>query len=253
VRSKALAAVLLLGVSACATPLAFAPLPSGDPRPRLLIDNWHAQVEQRSTLRGLLRLAVDSADGKISHRSKQLVLLKRPSKLRVEVFGFLNQTLAVLLTDGRRYNVRRAGEERLESGEVYPDWLWVEAGIALLPDEAVGVLLGVPAIDGALIPTDAGQDGDGRIRIDLANAQGVVGQRVKFDRDGHLGEVEYLDAAGKVTWQARFSDYRAVGDMVFAHSIHLDITAGKTHAEVIFRNVELNPNLSADLFRLEMQ
>jgi hypothetical protein len=210
-------------------------------------------VSQRSALRGLARLAVDYDDGNASHRSKQLIVLERPSKLRVEVFGFLNQSLAVLVTDGKNFDVYRARDGSWESGVVHPGWLWSEAGIALLPEEAVGVLLGVPDIDDALIPTRARQDSDGRVRIDLANTEGVVAQRISFDREGRLGDVTRLDSAGNVVWRAQFSEYRDVEGSPFAHAIGLDVTAGMTHAEVAFRNVELNPDLPADFFRLEMQ
>ena len=85
------------------------------------------------------------------------------------------------------------------------------------------------------------------------NAEGVAAQRISFDREGRLGGVTRLDSAGNVVWRAQFSEYRDVEGSPFAHAIGLDITAGMAHAEVAFRNVELNPDLPADLFRLERQ
>jgi hypothetical protein len=251
VNRAALGTVLLLWVAACASPPTFQPLPSDDPRRDFLISNWLEQVHQRSSMRGLARLAVDYDDGKTGHRSKQLIVLERPSKLRVEVFGLLNQSLAVLVTDGERFNVYRAEDRSLRSGIVHPGWLWREAGIALRPDEAVGVLLGAPIIDDTLVPTRARQDADGRIQIDLESAEGEIRQRVSFDREGRLGEVEFLDSAGDRVWRAQFDEYRDVGGSPFAHAITLDVAAGMTHAEVAFRKVELNPDLPADLFQLQ--
>ena len=85
----------------------------------------------------------------------------------------------------------------------------------------------------------------------MATSEGVVRQRVSFDREGRLGGVALFDSAGDLVWRAQFREYRDVGGSPFAHAIRLDIAAGMTHAKVAFRNVELNPDLPADLFRLQ--
>ena len=43
-----------------------------------------------------------------------------------------------------------------------------------------------------------------------------------------------------------------MGDTLFAHAISLDVAAGRTHAEISLRDVELNPELSPDIFRLRL-
>jgi hypothetical protein len=128
--------------------------------------------------------------------------------------------------------------------------LWNEAGIDLSPEEAVAVLLGVPISEPLPAPANAVRDGDGRIRIDLADAQGRVVERVTFDPAGRLRAFEALDDSGAVLWGAQFDGYRDVDGSPFAHSIGLDVRSGKTRAEISFRNVELNPDLPPGLFRL---
>ena len=107
-KRAALGTALLLWAAACATHVPVQPLPPDDPHPRLLFENWVESAAKRRALRGRARLAVDREDGAIHLRGKQLVLLERPSSLRVEVLGFLNQSLAVLVTNGERYEVYRA-------------------------------------------------------------------------------------------------------------------------------------------------
>jgi outer membrane lipoprotein-sorting protein len=180
------------------------------------------------------------------------VLLEKPSSLRVEILGFLNQSQAVLVTDGDRFEVYRAHDHSYESGQVDDGLLWNEAGISLSPEEAVSVLLGAPTFESDFSPAGAVRDGDGRIRIDLNDANGVLRQRVTFDPAGPLHGFELLDTRGATLWSAQFREYRDVGGISFAHAISLDVAAGMTHAEISFRHVELNPALPAELFRLRL-
>jgi len=215
-----------------------------------LLEEWAELASQRQRLRGLARLAVDGYDGSVHLRGKQLVVLERPSRLRVEILGFLNQSLAVIATDGERFEVYRAEDQSYETGEVDEHLLWKEARIDLSPGEAVAVLLGVPISESLPAPANAVRDADGRIRIDLADSEGAVVQRVTFDPAGYLRVFEVLDASGDVVWVAQFDAYRDVDGSAFAHSIEVDVRSGMTHAEIAFRNVELNPDLPPETFRL---
>jgi len=250
VKRVAIGAALLYWATACATPAPFQPLPTRDPRPRRLLDDWAERAGHRQRLRGLARLAVDQQDGPVQLRGKQLVVLERPSHLRVEILGFLNQSLAVVTTDGEGFEVYRAQDQSYEAGKVDADLLWNEAGIDLSPEEAVAVLLGVPISEPLPAPANAVRDAEGRVRIDLMDAQGSVAQRVTFDSAGRLRAFEALDGSGAVLWSAQFDAYRDVGGSPFAHSIEVDVRSGMTRAEISFRNVELNPDLPPGMFRL---
>jgi hypothetical protein len=250
VKRIAVGAALLCWATACATPISFQPLPPGDPQPAQLLDDWAERARQRQRLRGLARLAVDRYDGSVQLRGKQLVVLERPSRLRVEVLGFLNQSLAVIATDGEDFAVYRAEDQSYETGVVDEHLLWNEAGIDLSPDEAVAVLLGVPISEPLPAPANAVRDGEGRIRIDLPAAQGSAFQRVTFDPAGRLRAFELLDGSGVVVWAAQFDAYRDVDGSPFAHSIEVDVRSGMTRAEISFSRVELNPDLPLGMFRL---
>ncbi len=101
----AVGALLFFWATACATPIPLQPLSPGDPLPRQLLDDWVERASQRERLRGFARLAVDRNEGSAQLPGKLLVVLERPSRLRVEVLGFLNQPLAVITTDGEGFEV----------------------------------------------------------------------------------------------------------------------------------------------------
>jgi len=250
VARAALLVVALLFVSACRTVLPAIPLAPDDPRPAAFLAQWDEAVQERRALRGRARLAVDGGDGDVRIRANQIVALERPARLRVEVQGFLNQTAAVIATDGERFEIFRSGDRSYETGMVYPALLWQEAHLALTPEEAVAVLLGAPAPGAGLVPARAVDAGDGLIRMDLVDDELRVRRRAAFDASARLREFEVVGDDGVVLWRAQFGDYASIGGVAFAHTIVLDVAAGVSHVEISLRDVELNPELPPELFQL---
>jgi hypothetical protein len=53
-----------------------------------------------------------------------------------------------------------------------------------------------------------------------------------------------------VAWEALFDDYAEIDGAPFARDVALRSSAGSTHAALVLRAVELNPDVPADIFRL---
>ncbi len=251
-RLPAAHAALLVSLlwAGCRLPLpAEGPLPADDPRPAALLAALAGHEDARRAVRGVARVSLEGQRG--SGFAKQLVLLERPASLRVEVLGVLNQRIAVLATDGERYDLYRAENGAVERGDVHPRVLLDVAGLPLIPEEAVALLLGGPreARDGwhpgaaALLP-------DGSIRVHLDEARESVRRSFDFDGEGHLRRYRVHAPGGELLLDVRYQDLRPVADDVFAHQIDLDFPLLETRAQVSFREVELNPELPAELFRL---
>lgn len=240
---------LLICAQSCRT-LPAQILEPNDPRALALLAQWVEGAEARTGLRGRTRIAVDSADGQVAVRGKQVLVVQRPAQLRVEILGFLNQALAVVVTDGDRFEVLHAHDRSYKTGALGPTLLWDEVRIALTTEEAISVLLGTPVPDPDWVPMRIEMDTKGRTSIDLADTNGVRRQRVSFDPHGHLNETRRFDLAGGLVWRARFDDYREIDGIWLAHAIELDVTMGAIHTEISLRDVEMNPTLPKELFRL---
>jgi len=253
------AAGALIGLLLCAACRGLPPLeslPPDDPRPRALLEGWTLQVGDRSALRGNARLAVDAEDAgpggrDVRVRSRQALVLARPASLRVEVRGLLGEAVAVLTTDGERYDLFRSEDRSFETGPVHDALLWEVARLALTPAEAVDVILGAPRLGAALSVGGAFDAGDGRVRIELSDASGSVRRLVDFDRDGRLRWLQQRRSGGSVAWEARFDDYAPVDGTPLAHSVSIELRDGRTRALLKLSGVELNPALSPDIFRLD--
>jgi hypothetical protein len=241
--------VLLL--SACAAVSPTRPLAPSDPRPQAFVDDLADLAEQRHSLRGVARVAVDSEDGEVNIRANQRLVIERPGRLRVEVLGFLSATAAVLATDGERYEFFLAEDRSYQSGPVHPHLLWEVSRIALSPEEVIQLVLGAPLPEVEYQLGPALGTGDGQIEVMLTDPAGAHLRTLVFDAKGLLRRVDVF-ARGRVAWSATFDDYSGVGERFFAHTLFLDFVSARTTAEVHLRDVEINPSLPGDVFHLQL-
>jgi outer membrane lipoprotein-sorting protein len=250
--SAALLLVALAG-GGCRTlaPAALPPLAEDDPRPAAFLARLAELGAARSALRAQARVTIEGE--RRSGFARQLLLLERPARMRLEVVGPLGQRAIVLASDGVQYDLYRAERPKdIETGDVGPGILLEVAGLALTPEEAVQLALGAPLTPGE----DAAVAGaqalpDGALRVELAAPARAPRRTLEFAPDGALLRYEVRDASGPVLLAAAYSDYRDVGGAAFAFGITLDLPAAKGHAEIQFQSVELNPQIPAQLFRLK--
>jgi len=247
VKRFAAASLLALGafVAGCRTVAPVVPVEADTADTRALLASLDAARDSRRSLRGTLRLALDGPQG--SFRAKQVLVAERPSQLRVEVQGLLAQTVAVLVTDGQRFELFRARERTIEYGPVYPGLLRDVARIDLEPAEAVQMTLGAPTIPEGLHVAAAFQQGD-ETQLELADEAGRTRARLAFGPARELRRAERLDDAGLPLWKAEYADFRDVGGVPFAHTLRIDFPPTQTEASLEFQRVELNPALPADVF-----
>ena len=173
--------------------------------------------------------------------------IKKESGLGMkEEFG---QIAAVLVTDGESYQSIDA-DGNFASGPVAQDLLWRIARVALQPEDAVDLLLGVP------IPSDDASfaggfiDTRGTLSIDFRDENGVLSDRFGFNEAGQLSEFVRFEDDGKIAWEATFSDYREVSGSLFAFEVDLKFPEVHAAASLQFDHASLGPVLADELFVL---
>jgi hypothetical protein len=223
-------------------------LAASDPRPAALVAALVGAGAERESLRGVARVALDGPGG--SGRAKQVLALARPAQLRVEVLGLLDQTIALLVTDGTRYRLARSADRVVETGPVHDGLLADVAGIALTPAEAVRVLLGAPVAADARASGAGVALADGGVRAVVARPDAFEREALDFDAQGRLSRWALLGADGAPLLEAIYTDPRPAGDGWFAHAVELRDAASGAVARFVWSRVELNPVLDAALFEL---
>ena len=242
--SRARPALLLgLALFACrSVPVTWSPLAAGDPRPALCTAALRALAAERHALRATARVLADGPGG--SGFSKQLLLVERPARLRVEVIGLLEQRVLVLATDGDRYELYRSESPGLEEGEVHPGVLDEVAGLPLAP-EAVAMLLLATPLAPEEAPSAAREDATGALSLSWPD------QTLDFDAAGRLVALAFHPGDRDVLL-ARWSEWRdsaGVGG-AFPHRLELELFEPEARWTLDYRQVELNPQLAPELFRL---
>lgn len=245
-RALACAALVGLVLGCRTTPPAWSPLAADDPRAAALVEAQAARRDARQGLRATARVRFEGGQG-AGFFARELLLLERPARMRVEVLGILGQRVAVLASDGDAYALWRAETRSFERGEVHPGILLEVAGVPLRPEEAVGLLLGAPALPAAT-PRASRADGRGAVRLAWEEAGWL--RVAEFDAEGRL-RAWRVGREGEAWLEARWDDFREAAGGAFAHRVELDFPAASQSARVDFHEVELNPALPAHLFRLD--
>ena len=236
---------VLAGAVACRTPVApLDPLPADDARAARLLAEHAALAESRHGLRARTRVSLEGRAGE--GFARQLLLVSRPDRLRLEVLGLAGQRVAALATDGLGYDVFRAESGRIESGEVHPGILDEFVGVPIRPAAGAAILLGVPNLGNDSNELFAG--GDDRVFVRWWAGEQL--HQAVFGADGQLSGLRIEAALGGTSLQAEWGDYRDVEGVPFAHRVRIEVPPAGVAAEVEFLQVELNPKLDPALFRL---
>ncbi len=240
--ARAAGALAPLLLSACALfgrPPAFEPIAGEDEAMRARVERVVADAQARQTLRAVGKLHIEGPNG--SGSVKQVVLVERPSRLRLESLNPLGQAATLLVTDGARYAFFDG--KALEDGEVSAELLRERLGLALSPDDAVLALLAAPREPLAWPPV--------AVRGRGAEREVVIGsQSLRFAESGELAAIESLDASGALEWSAEYGPWRDVPGGRYPVSLALWFPATRLRAELELSSVELNPPLDAGLFRV---
>ena len=235
--------VIAVLVGACAhasgpAPARVVPLSLDDAQILPLLEQARATATSRHALRATGRVKLDSQDG--SGRVRSVILAERPARLRFEALNLLGQTQTLLVTDGERFAFFDG--KSLERGPSAPGVLRRTLGLDLEVAEAVRALLAAPA-PATDPPREAFLLGEDRVI-------GFALQRLRFDAAGELRGAAALDAFGGVRWLAEYADWRDTTAGRYPFRMSLRFPRHALWADLRFDDVELNPLLAPDLFRL---
>lgn len=249
-RSPALALATVAAALGCRTLPPAVPLAADDPRPQALLAAQRESARARRGLRGRARLEVESDARDVHVRGSLILVVERPARLRVEVLGLLGQAVALLVSDGSRYEWFDSRDRSYRSGPIESDLLWRLVRVPLRPDEVVELVLGEPQPRPGLAIRSAWRRGNDEIRVELGDANGVLRERVWFDGAARLRSGEILAGAGATVRQTRFDAWTQQDGVAFPREIAVEFPPLDVRARLSLSDVELNPDAPPELFRI---
>jgi hypothetical protein len=236
--ASALAAVLLCACASLGRVPDFQPIAGEEASMRALVERAIRDADERRTLRAVGKLHVAGPGG--SGNVKQVILVERPARLRLESLNVLGQAATLLVTDGERYAFFDG--KTLDDGDVSAETLRERLGLAFAPGEAADALLVAPKP--VAWPPRAILARGAEREVSFAD------QTLRFADGGELSAIESRDASGSVLWIAEYATWREVPGGRYPFSVVLSFPGTKLRAKLDLSAVELNPKLEASLFRV---
>ncbi len=236
--ASAIACVFLAACAELTGPGAFRPVAGEEQTMRARVERAVAEASERQTLRAVGKLSVAGPGG--SGSVKQVILVERPERLRLESLNVLGQAATMMVTDGKGYAFYDG--KTLDTGAVSAEILHDRLGLAFTPAEAVGALLAAPL---PVVWPARGVLARGPERAVL-----FADQSLHFGADGELAAIESLDANGAVRWVAEYAAWREVPGGRYPFNVVLSFPETKLRAELVLDKVELDVQIDEALFRL---
>lgn len=218
-----------------------SPAPGPPPSSTMLLARLAADAARFESLRGLAEARVVQADREQS--STQVILARRPDRLRIEVLGLFGQPALLLVADGTLLSAYLPGMQRYYQGPLTDTSLARFTRLPLSFKQLLALLLGdlpQPAHDHAEVAW-----GDGLWQLHLQADEGFE-QRFAFDRELRLVRADYLHN-GVMRLRIDYAEFVADG---FARSVRLTLPDEELEASLHFSEVSLNPSLADDRFQL---
>jgi outer membrane lipoprotein-sorting protein len=183
-------------------------------------------------------------------KAHMLYLASRPAKLRFETESFFDQPLSILVSDGMTFAAWDMKNGRFVRGAATPANISQILPVPMDGPEVSGILLGDPPwIPYAQAVLETEPDGD-RLRLELTTAR--ERQRVWLDPDLLYPIEVRLDRGEQLVYQLRFEDWLIEsGRAVIARKIEFEMPAEQISVRIRIRQVQADPDLPAELFRLE--
>lgn len=207
-----------------------------------------ADAARRAALRSLrawARLAYQSPDE--SHRAKQLLVVERPDRLRLEVFSPFGAVFVLAAADGALTAYDR-GASTVYRGAASADNLRRYTQMDLPVAGAVDLLLGTPPLDAAE-PGIVSVDG---AAIELWRGTADGGARVVWYSPALLPQrYEEQDRDGRVRLRAAYDGYASIDGVEVATQLHIELPPSQQRIELTLSDVEVNPALGAAVFALQ--
>jgi Domain of unknown function (DUF4292) len=248
VREDALAAaafaVILAGMAGCAARQPSILNPSPIPPPG---SEAKSLMLRSRLLTSLQTAAIMDYSGPTGHlKAREQLTARRPASLRVDAMSPLGVALIVAANDSQ-ITVFDPSNNVLIRGAANASTLARFTRIPMPPAQAVQLLLGLAPDQSVLVTAPSNSWTEGKMKIE--SYTGSDGTRYELGlSDSELALVRARDAAGRMTYEVHYSDYRDIGALRFPVELKAWFPATATTIELRYLNPIIDGQISDSSF-----
>jgi len=201
-------------------------------------------------LKGIAKVKVANVNRKYS--LKEVIIVQRPSSLRMETLLF-GQPQFFLTASDNRLSILSLKENRLYHGKVTPENLSVIFPIYMKTEHLFSILLGsVPFIDYIDIDTEFLQE-ENIYLVELLEKGRAARQLLWVEPfDFSVLKSEIYDSSKNLVLRVKFDNYERVNGSLFPMSTAILLPLSSTSIKIDYSEVEINTGVNRDSFNLEV-
>lgn len=183
---------------------------------------------------------------------KEVVVVKRPSKIRAETVGLFGNPVFVLAIDGSFLSIYKPAENMFYKGNVSSHDVSLPFPLNLLGTEELASILlgGTPLIKYEKSDVQFSESERAYV-LDLSSRDGFKRQIIYLDAGTmRLRKSEIMDGEKGIAMSVTFNNYQDVGNVSFPKEIKVQFLNKPDTLYISYEDIELNTEAADELFVL---
>ncbi|MEW6615477.1 MAG: DUF4292 domain-containing protein [Thermodesulfobacteriota bacterium] len=208
-------------------------------------------------LKGIAKVTITNADK--NYHLKEVIIVQKPSSLRMETLGFFGQPLFFLTAKDNHLSILSLSENKLYKGELTPENLSIVFPLYLKSKDLFSILLGsTPLIDH--IDMDIGIVQEENLYLVRAFQQGGITRQSIWVEPLNFSIIksEIYDSSGNSLLKVKFDNYKTINGLLFPMSTTILLPSGRgtmrhapTKIEIDYSDLEINTGINRNSFDLD--
>lgn len=183
---------------------------------------------------------------------KEVMVVKRPSKIRTEAVGVFGNPIFIFVLDGPAVSINRPAENFFYSGDIHSGGINLPFPVNEFgSEELADILLGsVSPINYSSSDVELSDDKKSYLLV-LVSSDGLKKQVITVDAgDLLLKKSEMIDNKRGIAMSAEFGNYQEIGSLSFPKDITITFLNRPDSMQIKYEDIELNTDLPDGLFTL---
>ncbi len=217
------------------------------PKADEILKGLESARERVCSLKGLANVKVVAGGNGAS--VKEVMVVKRPGKMRLETIGLFGSPILIMATDGWMLTMHMPAENRFSRKELSSESVPFPFNL-LAAGEIADIFLGsTPVVQYS--SNNIEYPDNGNYLLTLGSSDGLKKQVISLEAGTfRLLRSEIKDGERGIAVSINYSDYQDVSGISFPKEIKVESSLNPASLLIRYEDIELNPEIGDELFEL---